>query len=834
MNSDRRTISLSGVAGCETGKAAQDAALVRRAHEPQSLAEARRLVHSLQARVAELEAPNISARGANIAASLRAGGESVVLDTCDMAVAPVERIARFAQAIDAIDYDVSCARMIHRLYCEVCLACVDGAGFSLAWLSSFDEEAQRLVPMEVAGVGWGYLDSVVAGNGLDVNIGQEPCALAWREGRLYICNDIEALPASDGWGLRARTGGLCSVLALPVYRGGKIYATLAAYGPERNFLDAETVRLLENVVDCLELALDEFDRKERQRLDAERLRHSEERFRILVENLPLKIFVKDASDRYVSCNGLFAQDLGIRPESIAGKTDFDFYSRVQAEQFRREDQSIIATGEGMDLHVSTSQDGVEKIVHIIKTPFKKATGEIVGVIGAIVDITERKQAELKLRQFAYEVEDIYQNAPCGYHSIDADGVFQRINNTELTWLGYRREDVVGQLRLSDLLSEASREIFTDVSAEFKRTGVLQELQLEMVRKDGCILPVSMSATAVYDDEGNFLASRAMVSDISIRRELEREQRMQARRVSELSHRVMAVQEEERRRLAGDLHDRAMPNLVAIGLTIGNLCTNLPDGVREGNREYFDDINALVEDTTASIREICTELRPPLLDYSGLAPTLEAYAQQISRRTGMAVDVATKIEGSPLGRNVESLLFRIVQEAIANSVKHAFAKHIRIELQAGERCSVLTIKDDGVGFDPLLLGSACAVGGMVPGLGLITMRERAEFAGGQLAIHSQSGEGTEIRVEFDAVERRTRLLRRHTDRLQAAIEPLSQVPRQYARSQSERRTGQCRRNPESIGSLRDMGPGFVERRLGTARRKPDQGLQPGLASQFRYS
>lgn len=800
-------------------------------------------VRHLQARVRELERQNAELRQSGASAAVVAHGSSDPRPHASdpdpqgaAASEPLLRIARFANAIDAIGYEVSNHQTADRMYQEVCQACVEGGGFRLAWLGVIDSETRGIDPVEVAGVAAGYLEGIVSGNGLDVSAGLEPSAIACREKRLYLCNDIEALPVSEGWCNQAVAAGLRSVLAVPIYRGSKVYAALTAYGPTPNFLDAETVRLFENMADCVELVLDEFDAKEQQRLDAENLRQSEERFRTLVENLPLKIFVKDASDNYVSCNGLFARDLGIAPEGVIGKTDFDFYSPTQAEQFRREDQTIIATGEGMDLHVSTLQDGVEKIVHVIKTPFKNAAGQIVGVIGAIVDITERKQAELKLRQFAYEVEDVYQNAPCGYHSIDAEGRFQRVNNTALQWLGYKREEVVGRLSLFDVLSEASRQAFAEMFFEFKKTGVLQDVELEMVRKDGCILPVKLDATAVYDDSGNFVSGRAMIGDVSVRRELEREQRMQARRLNELSHRLVAVQEDERRRLAGELHDRATPNLVAIQLTLSNLAASLPDGVRVENGEYFDDIQALLEDTTASIREICTELRPPLLDYSGLVPTLEAYAQQVGRRTGVLLSVDAHIEGSPLGRNVESLLFRIVQEAVANSVKHAYAKHIHIHLSGSDRHTVLTIKDDGVGFSHQLLGSAGAVSGRAPGLGLITMRERAEFAGGQLSINSQPGGGTEIRVEFDAVERRANLTRRHTDHFQEARhapEAASVIPRQYANGVAERRSGQCRRRPESAGNPLSTEPGFVERRASISRRRQDT-AQTGLAAQFRFS
>jgi signal transduction histidine kinase len=153
---------------------------------------------------------------------------------------------------------------------------------------------------------------------------------------------------------------------------------------------------------------------------------------------------------------------------------------------------------------------------------------------------------------------------------------------------------------------------------------------------------------------------------------------------------------------------------------------------------------LVDDTTAGIREICTDLRPTLLDYTGLVPTLEGYAQMFMKRTGVAVRVKVPREGVRLAADVESMLFRIAQEALTNCAKHACARSIDLELDQSERRLVLTIRDDGFGFEPESLGRS----GNIPGLGLINMRERAEFAGARFSLSSHPLSGTEIRVELD--------------------------------------------------------------------------------------
>ncbi|MCK9388594.1 MAG: ATP-binding protein, partial [Sulfuritalea sp.] len=140
----------------------------------------------------------------------------------------------------------------------------------------------------------------------------------------------------------------------------------------------------------------------------------------------------------------------------------------------------------------------------------------------------------------------------------------------------------------------------------------------------------------------------------------------------------------------------------------------------------------------------TELRPPVLDYAGLVPSLRGYAAQFMKRTAVTVHVNAPQDGTRLGKDIESILFRIVQEAMTNCAKHACAKNIVIELDNSDRHVALTIKDDGFGFD----ADALAQADNMSGLGLITMKERAEFAGGKFIVTSHPMTGTEIRVELE--------------------------------------------------------------------------------------
>ncbi|WP_310057740.1 sensor domain-containing diguanylate cyclase [Lysobacter niastensis] len=131
--------------------------------------------------------------------------------------------------------------------------------------------------------------------------------------------------------------------------------------------------------------------------------------------------------------------------------------------------------------------------------------------------TKARRAKAALREAADEMVDLYEHAPCGYHSLDADGVFVRINDTELSWLGYARDEVVGKLTFLDLLTPGNTNFFEESFQTFKFQGEVKDVEFEMRRKDGSLLPVSLSATAVRDAAGRFVMSRYTVFDITERR-----------------------------------------------------------------------------------------------------------------------------------------------------------------------------------------------------------------------------------------------------------------------------------------------------------------------------
>lgn len=179
---------------------------------------------------------------------------------------------------------------------------------------------------------------------------------------------------------------------------------------------------------------------------------------------------------------------------------------------------VVFTG-GVVRRVRTIERNAERLARGQSLMPTEPSADEIGQLARALDRAAALLAEQSaaVARSVAEIEDLYDNAPCGYHSLGPDGTFQRINATELRWLGYERDEVVGKLRLTDVMTPESCESFARVWADFVDSGEIADIEYDMVRKDGSILPVSVSATTIRDAEGKFVRTRSTVFDVTERR-----------------------------------------------------------------------------------------------------------------------------------------------------------------------------------------------------------------------------------------------------------------------------------------------------------------------------
>ena len=206
----------------------------------------------------------------------------------------------------------------------------------------------------------------------------------------------------------------------------------------------------------------------------------------------------------------------------------------------------------------------------------------------------------------------------------------------------------------------------------------------------------------------------------------------------VSQRLLAAQENERRRIARGLHEDVGQTLTALRLNLDRIPKS------NENATIISDSLSLVDGALAHVRALSVELRPSVLDDLGLAAAVEWYAKRNAERAGYEVTVENAIGALRLPETIETASFRIIQQALTNIARHAKARHVRITLERTGREVIITIADDGIGFDVPAARAAAEAGAS---LGLLSMRETATLAGGVPSLVSSPGQGTTVRVRF---------------------------------------------------------------------------------------
>lgn len=465
-----------------------------------------------------------------------------------------------------------------------------------------------------------------------------------------------------------------------------------------------------------------------------RLRDSERRFRAVFEAGPECMKLQSLDGELLEMNAAGLAMLEAR--SIAEVRTHGLVNFVQPEYraaFSALHQHVMSGAPGMLEFEATGLRGTRRWLETHAVPMRDASGRISMTLDITRDIGKRKVAESALRLSDLCLKAISQGviiAGPNYKVVTVNQAFEKMS-------GYSSADIVGkscrvlQGPLTDVHTVEAIRVALATATPFSG-------EVLNYRKDGSTFWNDLSIAPVHDTQGVAMHFIGITRDITERKLSDTALRESARLLQATSQRVLEAQETERRRVAHELHDELGQALTAIKINLQASERFRGQSPKDLNAENI----RIIEEALQHVRRLALALRPSMLDDLGLVPALRWVAEQTAQRSGFAVNFHCAMPETRLPPSVETACFRIVQEALTNIARHSHATNVEIDLCHEGHGLVLSVHDDGNGFDVAAMRARAASGGSV---GVLGMQERATLIGGQLDIRSQPGQGSTFRL-----------------------------------------------------------------------------------------
>ena len=482
--------------------------------------------------------------------------------------------------------------------------------------------------------------------------------------------------------------------------------------------------------------------------DITELKRAEEMLAKIIDGSSISSFVIDENRKVTHWNTAIETLTGIKRQEIIG-TDkqwralysekrpvladliVDGASEIESYYQGKCRRSALIDGayEAEDLFPELGGDG--KWLHSTASPIKNRSGEIIAAIETLHDITERKKAEQALQESEKSYRELFEVAPDAIWVNDFKGTILKANKAteKLTGLSSRE---LARSNIKTFLGEKGLRLAKEVSRRLlKDEDLEQPYEQHLVRGDGTEVVVMLTTSPIFNN-GQLVALQNIARDITEQKRMQENLRFYLQEITR-------AQEEERRRIAQELHDSTIQTLIALLHQLENLLGDkaaLP--VREAKAlwGFYEEIRDVVRE----VRRFSRDLRPSILDDLGLMPALEWLTEELTKEYG--VKTSLKVVGSErrFSPEAELILFRIAQEALRNIAKHAQATKAEVKVEFDKHKVRAMITDDGVGFEvPQSLGDLVHIGK----LGLAGMQERVQLLGGSLKLKAELNKGTTI-------------------------------------------------------------------------------------------
>jgi PAS domain S-box-containing protein len=465
----------------------------------------------------------------------------------------------------------------------------------------------------------------------------------------------------------------------------------------------------------------------------EALRISEEKYRLLIENSSeVIVVIQDSLIKFINNQGLIPS--GYSPEEVAGKPFLEFVHPDDRESISGlyrgliRDQSAISNREFQYI----LKDGSTRWA--ILNAARIIWEEKPAILAIITDITERKRMEEALRESEAKANELIKYAPSGIYEMDFRGTrFISVNDAMCKITGYTREELLAISPTAFLDKDSLKLFYKKVRRKPAGKNVELEADLKVKKKNGSYIYVTQQSTFSLTERDIVFA---IAHDITERKIMEQ-------KLKEYALKITQVQEEERKRIAYELHDDTAQYISILKMQLNAL---LNSGEIQSPK-ILERLQFLEKDADRAfhdVRRYSHELRPVVLEHLGLRAALEQTADDINKVNSFKAEVEVEGREPELSEEIKLGFFRVAQEALNNIRKHAKATNATVSLTFQDTRLKMVVRDNGIGFD---IKEAATRAGGKGSLGMMSMKERADLIGASLKIESQPRHGTTVRVEM---------------------------------------------------------------------------------------
>ncbi len=471
---------------------------------------------------------------------------------------------------------------------------------------------------------------------------------------------------------------------------------------------------------------------EREQIE-QALRQSEGQIRGIFESSPDCILVWDRDHICLYANRAAVDHFETTREKILGKNIRHGLAHLPdfMHLWMGRIDEVIATGRPIRVEDSGRIGG--RVVHSesILSPLSNDLGEMFAVGLVYRDVTEHKRVERTVRENERRYRHIFNAVADGLFIVDRHGVITEANPAAAATYGYSQQELAG-MPAEQLIHPDDRHMLKEMIKEIQVSG-RAHAEVVNLRKDGSSVDVGVTSS-LFNFRGLRLAL-SVVRDLTDRKQAERA----IREEREHLRRLLEMHERDRQLAAYEIHDGFVQPLVGARMLLDTPVDVLEPPQQERHRQGIE----LLQRSIAEARRLISGQRPLILDEGGLLAAIEHLVCERETAQGPSIEFSHDVHFDRLARPLETALFRVVQEGLANALRHSQSERIRIAVEQGGDTVSVEIEDFGVGFDPHLVDRNR--------FGLEGLRERARLFGGEAAIESAPGRGTRIRVEFPVVE-----------------------------------------------------------------------------------